>query len=91
MVKTRPDENNPNIIVSYSDLGKQIRPVFDRLGKPIREDALYPEAYDVIVDDKPRYDYEETDIDIEIEEQEEATIRENQIVEENVTINAQSC
>lgn len=65
MVKTRPDENNENIIISYSDNGKQIRPVFDRLDKPIREDALYSEAYDIIVNGMPRYDYIETDIDIE--------------------------
>lgn len=71
MVKTRPDNNNPNILISYSDLGKQIKPVFDRLGKPIRQDALYPEASDVIVNGKPRYDYIETDIDIEKETIEE--------------------
>ena len=67
------------LIRSYSDNNKKIKPVFDRLGKPISEHALYDRADDIIVDGKPRYDYVETDIDVEIIE--ETTIRENQIVE----------
>ena len=77
MVKTRPDKNNEDIIISYSDNGKQIRPVFDRLGKPIREDAIYPEAYDIIVDGHPRYDYVETDEDVELNNEETTELGEN--------------
>ena len=69
MVKIRLDNDNQNVVISYSDNGKMIRPVFDRLGKPIREDAIYAEAADVIVNGRPRYDYVETDIDIEKEEE----------------------
>ena len=59
-------------IRSYSDNNKKIKPVFDRLGKPIREDAVYDgKADDIIVDGKPRYDYVETDEDVEIIEETE--------------------
>ena len=68
MVKIRLDNDTPNIVISYSDNGKMIRPVFDRLGKPINPNAMYDEAVDIIVSGKPRYDYVETDIDIEKEE-----------------------
>lgn len=72
---------NEKHIKSFSTNGKKIRPVFDRLGKPISEHAKYDDgiAIDIIVDGKPRYDYVETDEDVEIIE--ETTIRENQIVE----------
>ena len=69
MVKLKLAEDNANIVISYSDEGKMIRPVYDRLDKPIREDALYAEACDIIVNGMPRYDYIETDIDIEKEEE----------------------
>lgn len=69
MIKT--EQINERLIKSYSDNNKMIKPVYDRLGKPINPDAMYDEAVDIIVDGMPRYDYEETDIDIEIEIEEE--------------------
>lgn len=69
MVKLKLAEDNANIVISYSDEGKMIKPVYDRLGKPINDDALYAEACDIIVNGMPRYDYVETDIDIEREEE----------------------
>ena len=69
MVKLRLADDNANIVISYSDEGKMIKPVYDRLGKPIKDDALYSEACDIIVNGMPRYDYIETDIEIEKEEQ----------------------
>ena len=68
MVKLKLAEDNANIVISYSDEGKMIKPVYDRLGEPIRDDAVYAEAHDIIVNGMPRYDYVETDIDIEKEE-----------------------
>lgn len=56
---------------TYSDNNKMVKQVLDRLGKPIREDAIYAEAVDMVIDGKPRYDYVETDIDIEVEEEDE--------------------
>ena len=57
---------NDGLILSFSTNGKQIKPIFDRLGKPIAEHTIYEDgkAVDIIVDGKPRYDYVETDIDI---------------------------
>lgn len=69
MVKLKLAEDNANIVISYSDEGKMIKPVYDRLGKPIKDDALYAEACDIIVDGMPRYDYIETDIEVDKEEQ----------------------
>lgn len=54
------------LIKSFSTNGKMIKPIFDRLGKPIREDTVYEDgiAVDMIVDGQPRYDYIETDQEI---------------------------
>ncbi len=62
MIKT--EQISERLIKTSSDRNKMIKPVFDRLGKPINENAMYDEAVDVIVDGHPRYDYVETDIDI---------------------------
>lgn len=62
MIKT--EQISERLIKTYSDSNKMIKPVFDRLGKPINENAIYDEAVDIIVDGKPRFDYAETDIDI---------------------------
>ena len=56
---------------TYSDMDVMIRPIYDRLGQPIPEEALYEEAEDIEVDGQPRFDYEETDIPIEHPEEEE--------------------
>jgi len=53
---------------TYSDEDYMIRPILDRLGKEINQNAIYDEAEDIEVDGKPRFDYEETDIKREIEE-----------------------
>ena len=47
-----------------------IKPILDRLGEPINLNALYDEAEDIEVDGQPRFDYEETNIKIEIIEEE---------------------
>lgn len=60
------------LIKSYSDSNKIIKPVYDRLGKAINPYAAYSEAIDIIVNGQPRYDYVETDIDIEIIEENES-------------------
>lgn len=57
------------LIKSYSDSNKIIKPVYDRLGKAINPNAAYSEAIDIIVNGQPRYDYVETDIDIETSEE----------------------
>lgn len=62
MIKT--EQISDKLIKSYSDNNKMIKPVNDRLGKPINENAIYDEAVDIIVDGKPRFDYAEPDIDI---------------------------
>lgn len=62
MIKT--EQISERLIKSYSDNNKMIRPVFDRLGKPINPNALYAEAIDIIVNGQPRYDYIETDQEI---------------------------
>lgn len=67
MIKT--EQISDRLIKSYSDNNKMIKPTYDRLGKPINPDAMYDEAIDIIVDGMPRYDYEETDIEIEIEDE----------------------
>ena len=85
------------LIKSYSDSNKMIKPVYDRIGKEINPNAVYGEAIDIIVNGQPRYDYVETDIDIEVEEEvlEEETTEEEtdevveEVNEENVVINAQ--
>lgn len=63
---------NDGLILSYSTNGKQIKPIYDRLGKPISKNTIYEDgrAIDIIVDGKPRYDYVETDIDAIAYEQE---------------------
>jgi hypothetical protein len=62
MIKT--EQISDRLIKSYSDNHKMIRPVFDRLGKPINPNALYDSAIDIIVNGQPRYDYIETDQEI---------------------------
>ena len=69
MIKT--EQISDRLIKSYSDNNKMIKPVFDRLGKPINPNAMYEEAVDVIVNGQPRYNYVETNIDIEKEEVED--------------------
>lgn len=61
-------ENN-TLCKTYSDNNKMVKQVMDRLNRPIRENAIYAEAVDMVIDGKPRYDYVETDIDIEVEEE----------------------
>ena len=48
------------LVKSYSDNGVKIKQAYDRLGKPINENAVYDKAIDVIVNGQPRYDYVET-------------------------------
>lgn len=52
---------------TYSDT-YMIRPILDRLGHSINPNAMYDEAEDIEVDGHPRFDYEETDIEKEVEE-----------------------
>lgn len=54
---------------TYSDNGKMIKQVYDRMGRPIAQDAVYSEAVDIVINGYPRYDYVETDIDITSEEE----------------------
>lgn len=68
---------------TYSDNNKMVKQVLDRLGKPIREDAIYAEAVDMVIDGKPRYDYVETDIDIEVEEEVLEEGETDEVVEES--------
>ena len=75
------------LVKSYSDINKKIKPIFDRLGKEINPHAKYDIAVDIIVNGQPRYDYVETDIDIEVEEETDEAVEE--VNEENVVINAQ--
>lgn len=58
---------NDGLILSFSTNGKQIKPIFDRLGKPIAEYTIYKDgkAVDIIVDGDPRFDYVETDFDVD--------------------------
>lgn len=74
-------ENN-TLCKTYSDNNKMVKQVMDRLNRPIRENAIYAEAVDMVIDGQPRYDYVETDIDIEVEEEvlEEET---DEVVEES--------
>lgn len=62
MIKT--EQISDRLIKSYSDNNKVIKPVFDRLGKPINPNAMYDSAIDIIVNGQPRYAYVETNIDI---------------------------
>ena len=75
MIKT--EQISDKLIKSYSDNNKMIKPVFDRLGKPINPNALYDEAVDIIVDGKPRFDYVETDEDVELNNEETTELGEN--------------
>lgn len=75
MIKT--EQISDKLIKSYSDIGKKIKPVFDRLGKDINPNAEYDEAIDIIVDGKPRYDYVETDEDVELNNEETTELGEN--------------
>lgn len=54
---------------TYSDEDYMIRPILDRLGKEINPNAMYDEAEDIEVNGFPRFDYIETDIKREIEEE----------------------
>lgn len=54
---------------TYSNENYKIKPIFDRLGETINENAIFDEAEDIEVDEKPRFDYEETDIKREIEQE----------------------
>lgn len=65
MIKT--EVISERLIKSYSDNNKKIKPTFDRLGKEINPNAVYGEAIDIIVNGQPRYDYIETDQEIEAE------------------------
>lgn len=56
---------------TYSDESYKIRPILDRLEQPISQNAIYEEAEDIEVDGQPRFDYEETDIKIEVAEEPE--------------------
>lgn len=47
---------------TYSDKNFKIKPIYDRLGELINENALYDEAEDIEVEGQPRFDY------IEVEE-----------------------
>lgn len=59
------------LIKSYSDSNKKIKPIFDRLGEPINESAIYNDgvAIDIIVieggKEVPRNTYVETNLDID--------------------------
>lgn len=57
---------------TYSDDGYMIRPILDRLGEEINSSAMYDEAEDIEVDGHPRFDYEETEIKVEIPEEEKS-------------------
>ena len=65
------EQISEKLIKSYSDNNKMIKPIYDRLGKPINPDAKYAEAIDIIVNGQPRYNYVETNIEIEEEQVEE--------------------
>ena len=69
-------ERIENRFKTYSDEDYMIKPIYDRLGKPINPNALYEVAEDIEVDGHPRYDYEETDTPIEHlpEEEEEEEV-----------------
>ena len=62
-------EQTENGFKTYSDENYMIKPILDRLGKEINSNAMYDEAEDIEVDGKPRFDYEETDIKREIEQE----------------------
>lgn len=66
MIKIEKIEDNYR---TYSDEGYMIRPILDRLGEEINTEAMYDEAEDIEVDGQPRFDYEETDVKREIEEE----------------------
>lgn len=78
-------ENN-TLCKTYSDNNKMVKQVMDRLNRPIRENAIYAEAVDMVIDGQPRYDYVETDIDIEVEEEvlEEETTEDEEETDEVV-------
>lgn len=69
MIKTEIAGNN--LIKTYSDNNKMIKPFYDRLGKEINPNALYSEAIDIVVNGLPRYEYTETDIPIDEQEHEQ--------------------
>lgn len=81
----KKEQINERLIKSYSDSNKMIKPVYDRLGKEINPHAKYDIAVDIIIDGQPRYDYVETDIDIEVEEEvlEEGEEETDEVVEES--------
>ena len=64
MIKVEKMENN---FKTYSDKYK-IRPILDRLGEAINPNAIYDVAEDIEVNGQPRFDYEETDIEKEVED-----------------------
>ena len=63
------EQIDERLIKSYSDNGVKIKQAYDRLGKPINENAVYDKAIDVIVNGQPRYDYVETNIPIQEREE----------------------
>ena len=65
-----PEKTSERTIKQYSDKGKKLKQVFDRLGGKVSE-TLYNSAEDVIINGKPRYDYVETDEDVDIIEETE--------------------
>lgn len=84
-VKSIPYDKNPNLMVSYGIHGKKIRPIRDELGKPFDVNALYDKAFDISItmpngEKIPRFEYVESDIDVEIIE--EQTNEEISAVEE---------
>ena len=62
-------EQTENGFKTYSDENYMIKPILDRLGKEINSNAMYDEAEDIEVNGQPRFDYEETDIKREIEQE----------------------
>lgn len=59
---------------TYSDEDYMIRPILDRLGNEINLNAMYDEAEDIEVNGYPRFEYEETNIKREVEENEEIIV-----------------
>ena len=69
---------------TYSDKDYMIRPILDRLGKEINPNAIYDEADDIEVEGQPRFDYEETNIKIEKNEEIEEEILNEENIDKNM-------
>ena len=70
LIINRLEENN-DLWLTKSDSGYYIKHKVDRMLNEPSDDALYEEAVDIDVNGQPRYEYEETNILIENEEQED--------------------